>query len=820
MAGPGLATERMDLEIPGRKKLKEDGEDIVTGFENRRRRDLRVRQHGVSTLVLAGMLCVGSPALAQIARESDEAQAQDTDQGVADIVVTARKQSESVQTVPIAITALSSEQLADNRVFDVSRLGELVPGLVTAAGNYRGFPVIRGITSRSPEAGAEGAVGQYVDEIYQPRISNQLTGLLDLERIEVLKGPQGTLFGRNTIAGAINYVTKRPSDTFEARAEVGAGTRNLLEMRGAVSGPVAPNLAARISVMAMQNDGNVDVINRNGQKFANDGESNFGVRAALRWTPSEDIEINASLSRLQLKGANVDLVSGNPAGPISSRFATLPGTYTPSTFVGDYRNYETALTTPGSVDRKSTQATLRLDWQLAGMTLTSLSAYSTFDQDVVIDIDDEVQPIALNYNFQDSKTFSQELRLAGSSPVIRWSLGANYFFDDHDQREDNVISLPAPYNVTIGSSVHVKTTSWAAFGQVYLTPVERLTIAGGLRYSYDRRAYRKTNSPGLPPFGDAYDSDLIAGWHNRPSWDDLSYTASIDYRITPLVMIYASHSRGYRSGGVQGRATTVATGRANYGPETAKQYEIGAKTTLFDRHVRLNLAAYRIDYEDVQVNQQSFSQFFAGSLIQNAARARMEGIEVDTVIQVNDELSFDAGYSYNDSRFLRYTSTDNIARSIAGIAARPPFCNVRTFGCLAEDYIYDGVPFYYAPKHTFVVGVNATHEFASGAILRFRPTYSWKSGYLIQTVPQSVYKTPERYLEDRFLRQDEFGVLNANLTLDLPGGNWSVGIWGKNLTRSFYAVGATSVENAVNGVARNFRLGERRTVGVTLSWRN
>lgn len=738
---------------------------------------------------------------------------------VEEIIVTARKRSESLQSVPIAISALSAETLERNRVIDVDSLGEIVPGVTIAGAAPNGFPVIRGITSRVSDAGSETAVGQYIDEIYQPRVANQLTGLLDLERVEVLKGPQGTLFGRNTIAGAINYVTKKPTDTPTGFAQAGVGNRGLMEFRGSVSGPVLPNLAGRISILGMKNDGNTDIVDAAGKTIANDGDDNFGVRLALRWTPTDALELNASYTRLRLEGASIDQNTGAPAGPIAPALANFLHLYTPSQPVVDYRDRKVGLSGPGLLQRDTDMATLRIDWELGSeLELTSLSSYQYYRHNSLVDVDYDVKPIVMSYGNQRSDTYSQELRLAGGGKAFRWSVGANYFYDDQNLSEKFAFTVPPPFDIEIASSTRVKTTSWALFGQAYLTPIENLTFAGGVRYSYDKRDYRKMNNPGLPTFGDVYDSANVPDWDTSPSWDDISYTGSVDYHITPGVMVYASHSKGYRSGGIQERAPSIAVARFNYGPETAKQYEIGLKSTLFDRRVLLNIAAYHIDYSDIQVTQQSFTSFLGSAVTQNAASARMRGIEVESIIGINDNISINLGYSYNRAKYKDYKASDDIPASIAALGPR---CGgPRTFGCEAGDYIYDGVPFFYAPRHTLNVGVDFQSEMKSGAVIRFNPSYVWKSSFLTSALPQSIHQLPGNVLNDLFLRQPSFGLINANLSLELPGKQWTFGAWVRNLTDKRHVTLSPLLDTVVNGNAPTFRYGDRRTYGVTLTWRH
>lgn len=761
-------------------------------------------------------------------QESDQSESEQVEPMYSrEILVTARKTSESIQDIPISMSALSSDQLRAGRVYDVSRIAELVPGLDIAGSERRGGPVIRGITTRAPQAGSESAVGQYIDEIYQPRIANQLTALFDVERIEILKGPQGTLFGRNTIAGAMNFVSKKPSEVLNASASLTFGNRNNFEARASVSGPISSTVSGSISSMHRKNDGNIDVLDASRKKTGDDGSNDNGVRAALRWNPTETLEVNASASYLKLKDSEIDQVTGNPAGVLAPNLTDF---FTPSTLIGDWRNYEVILTDPGFSDRTMTMYTLRADWKLTdNLTLTSLTGYQTFRLASAIDLDLEVQQIAVDNFFQNSNTFSQEIRLAGDGDILRWNVGANYFVDNHHEFE-NIDLFNGVFNLI--SSNDVQTTSWAAFGQAYLTPVTALTLTAGIRYSYDRRDYHKTNI-GIPGVSEDYDSDLVPGWDTTPSWDDISYTLAADYHFTPDVMAYVSHAKGYRSGGVQGRVSTLADAMHNYDPETAKQFEIGLKSELWNRRLRLNLAAYHIDYNDIQISFATFKpDGIPSDLIQNAAKARFRGAEVEAKFYATPNLSFDFSYSYNQSKFKKYRSTEDIAASIATmdlpIGDGLTLCDLPVnpvngrpfFGCLENDYIYDGMPFEFAPRHSFLIAADFEHKFASGAVFRSRLEYAWKDKVFLAVSPKSVREFSNGYLVDNLLRQPSYGLLNANVDFQLPRENWTISLWGRNIAKKRYAELGNDAFTAVNGNFSTLKLGDRRTYGVTLTWHN
>lgn len=778
-----------------------------------------LRGHYLAALSVA--LCCPGLAAAQAASPPSAAEASGSGSLLDVIVVTARKQSESLQSVPVAISVLSNEDIEESRVFDVAKLGELVPGLVVGGSQQRGAPIIRGITTRTPEVGADSVVGQYIDEVYQPRITSQMTALFDLDRIEVLKGPQGTLYGRNTIGGVINYVTRQPGETLDAYGTLGAGNRHSYEARAGLSGPLAANVSAGISMMARQNDGNIDVVDASGHDIGNDGGSDFGVRAAVRWTPNDRLAVNASIFTLHLRSASLDMTNGNPAGSVAPLVAGL-GLYTPSPYTDDNEHYRISRTTAGHLDRTTTEGALRLDYGLpADITLTSLTSYQDYRMGLVNDLDYDVQPIELFHTDEQSRTFSQEVRLGGEHEGNHWTIGANYFYDNQNHVEtddftDSPVALffPPPFPV---SSSRVKTTSAAAFAQGNVALTHQLGMTAGVRYTYDGRDYRRIAANQLPGF-ENFDSATTPGWDTRPSWGNTSYLVSLNYQITPDILLYASHSTGYRSGGVQGRSSSAAQAANNYGPEHAKQYEIGTKTLLFDGRARLNVAAYDIDYKDAQINQIPLNSPFG--FIRNAAGATMRGVEVESTIRIIHELSAHLAYTYNDSHFTHYRFVDDIPGAIAGVGASTPGgCTPQVYGCSTSDYIFDGVPFEFAPKNTFLVAMDLDHELGAGTRLGLHVEYAWKDDYLLTPLPQGINARSTQFLDANFLRQPAYGLFNATASLQFLT-HWNVSIWGRNLTDEHYTVQGGDPQPAVNGFPFNtFLFGDRRTFGATVSWR-
>jgi outer membrane receptor protein involved in Fe transport len=439
---------------------------------------------------------------------------------------------------------------------------------------------------------------------------------------------------------------------------------------------------------------------------------------------------------------------------------------------------------------------------------------------LVNDLDYDVQQLEQFHTDEKSETFSQETRLAGGEKSFHWTIGGNYFFDDLNHVEsDDFTDGPIAFILAPPFPVHtarVKTTSAAVFGQANYSITDQLTLTGGVRYTYDKRVYRSVNANQFPGFDnfDSADPTSYPGlsWNTRPSSDNVSYLVSADYKITPDIMIYASHSAGYRSGGIQGRATSAAQASANYNPEHAKQYEVGFKSTLFNRRMLFNVAAYRIDYKDAQINQIPLNSPF--DVIRNAAGARFQGVEVESTIKLTPGLSAHLAYTYNDSHFTTFRDADDIPGVITSLG----FCPSPAYGCAVADHIYDGVPFEFASKHALIAGLDYEQALGSNVTFGLHAEYAWKDAFLTTPLPQSVAARSNAFLDATFLRQPAYGLFNASASLNI-GKQWSIGIWGRNLTNERYLTQGGDPQPSVDGYPFNsFLLGDRRTFGLNVNW--
>lgn len=684
-------------------------------------------------LVSAAYIFVAStPALAQGVEEGN-AEAQPL--GVEDIIVTAQKRSENAQTVPIAISAIGGDQLASRGVSEITQLANYTPSvqltnssqLVGSPASLSGF--IRGIGQDDFAVQFEPGVGVYVDGVYLARTVGANANLLDVERVEILKGPQGTLFGRNTIGGAISVVTRDPANARSIRGEFTTGRFNRIDAGVAVDLPlIEDRLLSSFAVSTTNRDGYQKRIPYPGvQNFVTEGPTDYlpsgiitgisaggrqggghqaSVRGKLLWKGDGfRIGLTADYSKSNDDTQAVSLVrtSSNP-GALSNLYnacISLP----PAALAG--AGLAPVCNSPrfgiggvlGSVNVDSNPANDRLlfndqfvtgnsdtsyasgnnysrlrNYGLAAtidvevtndINLKSITAYR--NQDWNIGIDGDGSPLAV-FDVsvtQKQKQFSQELQLSGASfdDRLRWLVGA-YYFDERASEQQNPIFGGGLFQVRNLASFSTK--SYAAFTHLNFALSNQISFTAGARYTEER----KTIDPGQEDIGlflqkvaglpsvlypDPTDlTQLLPTARQKRRFNDFSPRLGVEFKPSRDIMIYGSYSRGYKSGGWTSRVTAPVLTVPKFEPESAQTYEVGVKSELFDRRIRVNLATFTTEYKNIQLNiQRGISPTF-----ENAGTGRIKGVELDLQAVISNALRLNASAGYIDAH---YTSVDDPA---------------------------------------------------------------------------------------------------------------------------------------------------------------
>jgi iron complex outermembrane receptor protein len=691
-----------------------------------------------------------------------------TDQdGIADIVVTATRMGETqLQSTPIAVTALSGDQLAARGVRDVQDLKAYVPSLqVSDLSGYTQL-YVRGIGSNIVFIGSDPSTTIHLDGIYLARPLSYLTDFLDVDRVEVLRGPQGTLYGRNSVGGTINIVSRKPSAELEGQVQAGYGTYNRYGVQAYVSGPIAGEVRASLAADVSGHDGYRDNVST-----GNDAESlkSRGVRGQLLIPiGSGEWILRADWSRQSGSfGAYPKLI-----GPI--------GVPLDDSILGDFdkvsmnRDNHTVLENYGGVS----DLTLPL---ADGIDLRSLTGYREFRGS--IDADPDASSLDLQRNLIApirQRQFSQELSLLGDTEAFDWVLGAYYF--NERNREPLTLAI-FPFGATHVQRPLLRARSFALFGQgeYHLTP--QLSVVAGLRWTTERKHYDLTDY-----FTASVDTDpdvaaggpILSGIPGLPDPFTVD-TSRKDHAVTPkfginfkpndTMLLYASATRGFKSGGYDYGANNTADASAGYGPEKLWSYEAGLKSDWFGRRLRFNLTGFYYDYTDLQV--QSYVQIGAsfGARTQNAATARVKGIEAEIVARPVPALELTANGAWLDAKYRRY-----------------PNAYVTTFG----NFDAAGKRLNNAPQWSATFAATYTIDLdAAGKVQLGADAHVQSAVYF--TAANDGIGAVNGYLE----QQKSYGIVNGRIGWASDDGVWKAQLVATNLFDRNYIVGTANYTPAI-----------------------
>ena len=598
------------------------------------------------------------------------------------IVVVARKREERVIDVPIAITALGSTQLEKMGAADLSGVQGAVPNVNIVQGRGSATSAnffIRGIGQPDALQTFDPAVGVYVDGVYLSRIQGALLNLYDVQRVEVLRGPQGTLYGKNTIGGAVNIISRKPDlQTIKGEASLTYGRFNEVTAKGYVSAPlIADKLAVSVAGLYDKRDGIVtDPLT--GRKY-NDRD-NLSFRGILRAKPSDTIEVLISGDVTRQRDA---ATLGYPTAPlIQTNFATGAFTIVPAEPYGPYNYKASTSLAPGQgqkLDHWGVSGTINAD--LGGnFSLTSITAYRKLDVSFYIDIDASQAKLGDALVAIDQHQFSQEFQLKYNSDRLKAVLGLYYLDEQVNSHQeayaDDLFKLGAvPITFTRLVDDAQNTKSYAAFGQLTYDFTKQLSITAGLRYTKENKRYDKFTTtisnapfPGLNGLTYRFPADLPAPFTgiDKASYEAWTPMVSLSYKPTPDTLLYASASRGFKGGGFNGRVSSngdisvtvggVTTVVPSFAPEKVWTYEVGAKGTFMNGRLMLAADYFYSDYKDFQARVGNGNNTgLAGSFpVLNAGKLRIQGIEFEATARPTDALTLSASLGWLDAKYKQF----------------------------------------------------------------------------------------------------------------------------------------------------------------------
>jgi len=570
-----------------------------------------------------------------------------------------------------------------------------------------------------------------LDGVYLSRNVGAVQDFFDIGGVTILRGPQGTLYGRNTIGGVVSVQSRRPSFDFGARAQATFGSNGRQELRAGVEGAlIEDQLAGKFSFLTKTYDGYIK--NYDGRDMG--AQDVTSMRGALLWTPTASFDATLIVDYTKDKG------TGTAFENASLPSMVLPGFGEPADTDGD--PFLSHVGDDIFSDLEALGVTLNANWDLGPIKLTSITGYRKTDTEVLSDFDGTPTPFMTVHRDETHDQFSQELRLASNTDgPLTYVVGAYYMTQEYDiatGQFGTVFGSP-----TAGSTIYTqqKADSWAVFGQADYEVLPGLTVTAGGRYSKEEKTF--TTQPLFYPNAETFEA----------SFDDFSPKVGVSYKWSDTLMTYAQYSRGFRAGGFNGRAGSfLAVGP--YDSETVDSYEVGVKSDLFDRRLRLNAAVFTSDYQDMQ---QSVQQLIPGTLINqtlvaNVGAATISGFEAEATALLTDVFTISASVGYLDASYDEF-----MADLGDGL------------GVIDRTYL----PMPYAPKWSNSVTFNYKDDFDFGRV----------------TAQASVRHMTDMYTSfstlnattDLTMRQSNT-VVDGSLSLELPDGRWRVSLWGKNLT--------------------------------------
>ncbi len=582
---------------------------------------------GSATLVASIAAWSGSAAAQGVEAAATDAST------VEDLIVTAERRATNLQDTPIAISAFSAQALADRKIDSIRDLAGQVPNLsvsrVTISHTTQTYS-LRGVGESDPIQ--EPVLAVYVDDVYIPRQIGSMIEFNDLERIEVLRGPQGTLYGRNSSAGALRVITRDPGRELRLKGEVGLGNYGAVDVRALVEGPISDTLSGSLSYIHHSRDGVTDnpTLGHDVNRIDLDA-----YRGKLRWTPNDDLDVLLTLNALRDRSDSRSYI------PVRQ-----PG--------GGFDKGLSFSEVEPKQDLDQISGSLRIAYDLSdALQLKSITAYGGFNLNPVnYDNDGEAALIQKNLIHYNDQYYTQELQLNGDYGQIKFTTGLFYlherFYVERDgysrrnAQNTNPVTTPGNYNFLRAHNV-TNTDAYAVFGEATWSATDRLKITAGLRWTNEEKTFTFDNAV-LNLAGQVV-APSIKGQSDK-IWSAITPKLSVQYAWTPDILQYVTYSKGFKSGGFDNRATRLDLATLPFAPEDVITYETGLKSELLDHRLRANLAVFYNDYQNLQVA--FYDPAYIGSRRGNAGQAHSYGVELETEARITDALSaqFSAGYLF------------------------------------------------------------------------------------------------------------------------------------------------------------------------------
>ena len=709
----------------------------------------------MTTSALVGMPSVVVQAQDQTQEDADVLQLEE-------IQVTARRRSESLQDVPIAVTAFSADALAMRGATDITEIAQIAPSVTlepSRATNSTLTAFIRGVGQQDPLAGFEQGVALYIDDVYIARPQGALLDIYDIERIEILRGPQGTLYGRNAVGGAIKYVTKRLADEPEGNLKLSYGTYNQIDAIGKFSTPLSEKVRVGATIASLNRDGYGKNLTTGEEHY---NKQIFAARASIEMMPSDTVFVRIAADYTD---DDSNAVAGHRVNPATiSGNAVLDNVY--DTEAGASQNASTAgINGNNEVESKGIYGSI--EWQASDtVTLKSITAYREDYTESVIDfdalpVDDFDAPV-----IYDNSQFSQELQLLYESDKLNGVFG--FYYLDASASNDFDVFLGQLGRIAFGNELvaytggSVDTKAWSVFADVTYDFSEKLSLTLGGRYTEDKRTadiFRATYlGAGSPFFGndDAIFLAASSDFEAERTFTDFSPRIALNYAASDDINLYASFGSGFKAGSFDPRGANFASPEValGYAPEQLDSYEAGIKSTWLDGRARTNIAVFYSNYKDMQIpgslpidtDGDGINDGFVGT-VTNAGKAEIKGIEFEGEFLLTENLTLQTSLNVLDAEIKEWLLNGENVADQREVQNTPEFMS------------YVGLT-YFTDVSTGTVSVHANWSH-KGSIVQF--------------------ETPIPDLD-----QEAYSIANASVVYTSDENKWSFGVHAKNLFDTRY----------------------------------
>jgi iron complex outermembrane receptor protein len=751
----------------------------------------------LSAPVCAALVAAAAGILAASTLEAAQAPAPIT---LEEIIVTAQRTETSLQQTPVSITAYGAEALKERGITSMLEMSAFVPNLqvgsrMGSAGTQGGY-AIRGVGINA--TGSSPSVGIYVDDVYFPSISGNLLGLFDVQRVEVLRGPQGTLFGRNTIGGAVQYLTVKPStEGFSGFAEATGGNFGRADFSAALNVPLGDTVAARLSLATRKRDGYVHDDLNNIDRGSDDTKDG---RLQLRWTPTDKltVDLKTEVLRQTSNGRATTVLVIQP-----NAFLVGLATRHPAPPFRELRPYTSALASTGNYqfpgfngpeyfkfDHRVTQGAI--NYQINdNLTLTAISAFSYSKRDSATDPDNTPLSIIHVTNLDEGDLFTQEVRLAGKSDRFNWTTGVYYYDEKRDSSGTANIGL-APTS-PFGVANEIKSKAYALYAQGTYDFNDRWSGTLGARYSSE-----KVDARAVVPY---VVNPPIPGFNTQPSgsdtYKDTSPYVGLNLQVNPDVMTYVKASKGFRAGGFN--FANPPTGLARFKQESAWTYELGARMEFMEKRLRINPTFFRNNWKDIQFNALLPP---ANIFTKNAGDATISGAELEMQFAATDRWLLDGSISLLNGHYTRIDSQVTLAFLYPNGSFNPVNTGPGTPVAVTDLTLDDDLQ--QAPERKYTAGARYTVPLANDGRIVASANYAW-----VDTIRSAITRT-------NFVQLPSYGLLNAQVQYTAAANRWSLGVSATNLLDEYFRIGGVNFINGPGPLLAD--PGRPREVGVTFRY--